>query len=450
MDRIVPQRFLKPVTFGIFAIGTIALMIWLRSIFAPLLAGFFIAYILDPLADALEKKGMKRTPSVILIFILASVLILTSLLAGSVAVARGGASLVTKLRGDHLLETMAVTPSPPADAILDSATGQYFIDRDGDGVYDPGWVRDAQQILEKDFPGVAVGFNRWKDRISARFGDDTEEDEDEILARRVEAGLDATLGRVIEAYLGPAEGQNVPATEDRLTGKELVVALEKIQGPTETEGKGPGALDRLLALGNWILLLPIYVFFFLIEIDPMIVRIRNWIPSSNRARSEKIASEIHAILSSFFRGRLLVCIIKGVMTGIGLMFTGVPHGFLIGFVAGFLSLIPYLGVWLVAIPAVAMCWFENHDVVLLVATGGIFAAMEALEGFVLIPRFLGEEVGLHPVTVIVTFLIFAQWFGVIGMLLSVPLAAITKILAREFLLPIWKEGTQQEPEPSGT
>ncbi|NRA74704.1 MAG: AI-2E family transporter, partial [Planctomycetes bacterium] len=94
MDRIIPQRFLKPMTYGVVAIVAITLMITLRSIFAPLLAGFFIAYILDPFADALERKGIKRIPAVILIFTIATVILLGSVLAGSVALARGGSTLV--------------------------------------------------------------------------------------------------------------------------------------------------------------------------------------------------------------------------------------------------------------------------------------------------------------------------------------------------------------------
>jgi predicted PurR-regulated permease PerM len=96
-------------------------------------------------------------------------------------------------------------------------------------------------------------------------------------------------------------------------------------------------------------------------------------------------------------------------------------------------------VWLAAIPALGMCWFEHHELWLLLATAGVFIAMEAIEGFVLIPRLLGDEVGLHPVTVIVTFLIFTHWFGIIGMLLSVPLAAIFKTLVREFVVPVLKD-----------
>ncbi len=442
MERIVPQRILRPLTLIGVSLISLALLVWLRSIFAPLLAGFFIAYILDPLADWLQSRGMRRLPAVVLIFLLATVVLLGSLLAGSAAVARGGATLVRRLAGDTPIEAQRVEQHP--QAIQDAASGTWYIDRDGNGEFDIGWVREAQAYLQNNFPGAGIGFERWKDRIAEQYGADDEEDPDEALARRVEAGLDATAGRVIEAWFGAPDSEQ---GDQPIDNGQLVEAIGRI-GQESPADSGPGPLEKLLELGNWLLLVPVYVFFFLLEIDPMIERIRKWLPTSSRGRVEKVAGEIHKILSAFFRGRLLVCVIKGTVTGIGLEFTGVPYGFLVGFAAGFLSLVPYLGVWLAAIPALGMCWFENHELMLLLATGAVFAVMEVVEGFVLIPRFLGDEVGLHPVTVIVTFLIFARWFGVIGMLLSVPLAAIAKVLASEFLVPVLKETDAAEPESS--
>ncbi|MDE0960238.1 MAG: AI-2E family transporter [Planctomycetota bacterium] len=436
MDRILPKRFLRPLMFVLVALVAIASLVWLRSIFTPLLAGLFIAYILDPLADGLERRGMRRLPAVVLIFLLASLVLIGAVLAGTVAVARGGATLASRLAGDTSISASLAPQHPEAQQ---SGSGDWYIDQDGDGVFDPGWVREAQTYLERDYPGVAIGFNRWKNGIAERYGADEDLDPEMALARRVESGLDATAGRVIEAWFGSGE------ESQRWAGEGLTEALERIGSTEKTAEQTAGPFERLLELGSWLLLVPIYVFFFLIEIDPMIARGRQWIPVGARARANKIAGEIHQILSAFFRGRLLVCVIKGVLTGLGLQLTGVPYGFLVGFAAGFLSLLPYIGVWLAAIPALGMCWFEHHDLWLLLATAGVFSAMEAVEGLVLIPRLLGDEVGLHPVTVIVTFLIFTHWFGIIGMLLSVPLAAIAKTLAREFVVPLLTDDAAHDP-----
>ncbi|OUU22961.1 MAG: hypothetical protein CBC13_06725, partial [Planctomycetia bacterium TMED53] len=296
-------------------------------------------------------------------------------------------------------------------------------------------------LINEKFPGVALGFQRWKDRVTEEYGRNADENPDEALARQVESVLDMTAGRFLRALngIGSTEESNTSAKggsqDSEVESGALSVGAEVASRITSG---GQNALDRLLELSNWLLLVPIYVFFFLLEIDPMLARMRMWIPSGSRPRLEKVVLEIHGILSGFFRGRLLVCVIKGVVTGAGLFLLGVPYGFLIGIASGFLSLIPYVGVWLALLPALGICWFEHHDLVLLILTAALFGAMEVVEGFVLIPRFLGEEVGLHPVTVIVTFLIFAQWFGLLGMLLSVPMAAASKTLLREYVIPLLK------------
>ena len=69
------------------------------------------------------------------------------------------------------------------------------------------------------------------------------------------------------------------------------------------------------------------------------------------------------------------------------------------------------------------------------------------EGIVLVPQILGKEIGLHPLTVIVTLLIFAKLLGFLGLLLSVPLAAISKILGKEFILPLILEFAEEKPDP---
>ena len=127
------------------------------------------------------------------------------------------------------------------------------------------------------------------------------------------------------------------------------------------------------------------------------------------------------------------------------MVAGVPFGFAIGLASGFLSLIPYVGVWFAVLPALGLSWLEHQSGTNLALVGGIFAGIEVLEGLVLTPTLLGKEVGLHPLTVIVTLMIFGKILGLLGVLLSIPLAAITKILAREFVLPLVEDFAQEKP-----
>ncbi|MDG1455609.1 MAG: AI-2E family transporter, partial [Planctomycetota bacterium] len=106
MDRIVSQRFLRGLILAVVLLVTLTMIFSLKSILAPLVAGFVIAYILDPLADALERKGMKRFPAVVLIFIVAGILTFGALLGGSVMLARAGISLAQKTMGEPRTEAV--------------------------------------------------------------------------------------------------------------------------------------------------------------------------------------------------------------------------------------------------------------------------------------------------------------------------------------------------------
>lgn len=130
---------------------------------------------------------------------------------------------------------------------------------------------------------------------------------------------------------------------------------------------------------------------------------------------------------------------------------GVPFWFPIGMAAGFLSLIPYIGIWLAVVPALGLSWVDHGSLPRLGGIAAVFLIMETVEGLVLLPAFLGKEVGLHPLTIIVTLLVFGRLFGFVGVLLSVPLAAITKILFHEFIMPLIAEfAAEKPPDDSGS
>ena len=96
MDRLLSQRFLRGSLVFLVVVATIAMILSLKSILAPLVAGFVIAYILDPFADFLERKGMKRFPAVVLIFVISGALFSAAVIGGSVMVAKAGISLPRK------------------------------------------------------------------------------------------------------------------------------------------------------------------------------------------------------------------------------------------------------------------------------------------------------------------------------------------------------------------
>jgi predicted PurR-regulated permease PerM len=100
----------------------------------------------------------------------------------------------------------------------------------------------------------------------------------------------------------------------------------------------------------------------------------------------------------------------------------------IGLLAGLANLVPYLGLVLGFLPAAVLTFMQTQDWMLLFGVVGVFAVVQALEGMVITPRIVGEKIGLHPVAIMLAVLLGAEFFGLVGVIISVPAVAALNVL----------------------
>ena len=140
---------------------------------------------------------------------------------------------------------------------------------------------------------------------------------------------------------------------------------------------------------------------------------------------------MHEVISGFIRGMGSVCCILGAYYAISLMFLGLDFGLIIGVFAGLLTFIPYLGAILGGVLAIGLSlvqfWGEWNTILFVI---GVFAVGQIVEGNFLTPRLVGGSVGLHPVALLLALSIFGSLFGLIGMLVAVPIAASIGVLLK--------------------
>ena len=181
-----------------------------------------------------------------------------------------------------------------------------------------------------------------------------------------------------------------------------------------------------------ILLLPILAFYFLRDWDKLVERVASMIPRNHVGTITKLARESDEVLGAFIRGQFLVMIALGVVYAAGLSLVGLKLGLLIGLVAGLISFIPYLGATtgIVMAVAAALVQAQGFDLKLLILVGVVFTVGQLLESYVLTPRIVGDKIGLHPVAVIFAVMAGGQLFGFLGMLLALPVAAVSNVLLR--------------------
>ncbi len=225
-------------------------------------------------------------------------------------------------------------------------------------------------------------------------------------------------------------------------GVRLQTALEGRQSELMTGigNFGEAALARgfsfvrsLFGLLSWVVL-PVYLGFFLM-VEPKIPEGSTILPFLKPETRDDIVylmREFVEILVAFFRGQLLIAFLQGALFAIGFSIIGLRYGLILGLVLGFLNIIPYLGsiVGLAVALPLAM-WQEGGGLVTVGAVMVVFTVVQMIEGYLLTPRIMGNQTGLHPVAIILAIFFWGSALGgIAGMILAIPLTA--------FLASFWR------------
>jgi predicted PurR-regulated permease PerM len=194
-----------------------------------------------------------------------------------------------------------------------------------------------------------------------------------------------------------------------------------------------GILGFLLSL----VLVPVFLFFFLLESPAIGSNWSRYLPLRASPLKEELVSllnEINTYLIHFFRGQLLVSLIDGALIGVSLfVFLRLDFAFLIGLMLGILCLIPYLGMALCLIPAMLIALAQYGDLIHPLWVLLIFIVANNIDGLFISPKIIGNSVGLHPMTVIISVFAWSIVLGgLLGALLAVPLTATLKVLLRRY------------------
>lgn len=175
-----------------------------------------------------------------------------------------------------------------------------------------------------------------------------------------------------------------------------------------------------------LILTPILTFYFLVDKDYFKEKLINLIPRKYRRESIELFREIDISLSKFVRGRIIMAVYVGVATSIVLLIMNIDFALGIGFITGVADIIPYIGPFLGFLPAVFFALMDNPIKALWI--GIIFILIQWVENNILAPKVIGDTTGIHPLVILVSIIIGGGVFGVMGMILAVPVVAISIIL----------------------
>lgn len=238
--------------------------------------------------------------------------------------------------------------------------------------------------------------------------------------------LGEKIGAVIDSVKNAELNENA--------AREIAAALKKSLNSARAFA---GACVAVFSAVAAFAVVPIYLFYMLVSEKSSIVSLQN--------HSEKILSflspetrndilflirQFSEIIVSFFRGQILIALIMGLLLGAGFALAGVKFGFLLGFFAGVINVIPYLGTIIGLGVVLPTAYFQDGGGLILMAVAiAVFCLVQLVEAYFLTPKIMGNRTGLSPMLII-----FAVFFwgtalgGIMGMLLAIPLTAFVKVL----------------------
>ena len=173
----------------------------------------------------------------------------------------------------------------------------------------------------------------------------------------------------------------------------------------------------------------VFVFSFYLAIQEKGVKglVFALIPTEHRHYISDLANRIQIKIGGWVRGELLLMLIVGVLTYIGLSLLGVKYALVLALIAALFEIIPYLGPILAAVPATVLAFFQAPLLALFVIL--LFTVINQVENYVIVPQVMKRAVGLSPIVIIIVMLIGAKLAGVLGIILAVPTAAaITEVV----------------------
>lgn len=184
-----------------------------------------------------------------------------------------------------------------------------------------------------------------------------------------------------------------------------------------------------------IVLLPFLGFYLLKDFPEIKAAVKRLLTAFHApATAVHALKDIDALVSSFFRAQVLVACITGTLAGTIFYFTGVPYAFLLGLMIAILDVIPYFGLFAnMTITTMVVLLAPDPSFSRVVLVIGVLLGLNLLEANVIAPRILGQQVGLHPVAIILSIFVFAHEFGIVGLLVAVPTTAVLTYIVRLWL-----------------
>lgn len=199
-------------------------------------------------------------------------------------------------------------------------------------------------------------------------------------------------------------------------------------------------LDYLLML----IIIPFVVFYLLKDFHLLEKSVWYLTPRKWRSTGRELLRNINVSLGNYIRGQIIVCFVVGVIATIGLLIIGMPYAVILGIFIGLTNIIPYFGPIIGVFPVVAIAITVSFKLVILALV--VIFTIQLIEGNILAPFIVGRSLHMHPILIIFALVVGAEVGGIIGLILSVPILAVIKVIVVHIRELMTKQNIEPKPQ----
>lgn len=323
------------------------------------------AYIIDPLVNYLERKGIKRQFGVIIVYITVILIFAVLIISVIPKTINEISNLLTSL--PDMVDTLTKN--------VNDSMSEFF------AKFNVELPDNFIDVYKKSNPKV----------------------EDNVETPEIVSNILDSITKAVNKLVGNMQESLMKSASN---------LLSKLYGLVT------GAFRLLLVL--------IFSFYFSVDKEKFTLKLKKAIPNKHRKDVTYLATRIDTALQQFIRGRLLMAIFVGVLTMIYLLILRVDFAIIIGLITCVADIIPYIGPFLGCAPAVLFAFMDSPIKALWVLI--LFVLIQWVENNILAPKLIGDSTGLSPLIVLISIIIGGGLFGVWGMVISVPITSIIFIL----------------------
>lgn len=180
------------------------------------------------------------------------------------------------------------------------------------------------------------------------------------------------------------------------------------------------------------LLFPVFIFYIALEIKDINKYLKNLVPLQWRDSVMIVSREIRSKIYIFFKGQIIVALILCFLYSLILYLAGLPSAFIVGIITGLFSVFPYVGFCLGLFVSLIITFIHSPELWPFIKLVLAFTTVQLIEGFILVPRIMGNNLGLSPLVVILALLVGGKLLGLLGLIIAIPLVASLSILLKYF------------------